>query len=476
MAGSDTEACARYFRSQKVYDRFFRMMRKKWESYGRTAGFISLREFSQEERVALERFLGRSLLKGGTRESARVSLKEFEAALGETRFGAIPLEQLLEAYYGEKIRTNKVIVEQERQEREDFLGQARQEFEDSGTGAAVSWIGRMQSEKNYGYQALMAEYSRGREGAAAVLRQAGNCLRILEEREDAGEMPIRLALLAAQTNGNPHSLDRGRTAGLLLTHALCSWKNQAYPHSAQEQAELYFSCGIQVDEISSTVAAFGIHLETDAGRHPAYEGFIALKEPCLITLSNLNKVRRAYGMWGGEYGSDGAYGGREEDGNGAVSTNAAKPRGKAVYIVENEMVFSHLLDLVKSPATLLCTSGQLRTAAFILLDLLAAEGAEFYYAGDLDPEGMLIADRLWRRYPGQMHIWHMDEEDYLCSISEEPVDGRRLMMLAKLEHPGLRRTAEALRGKKLAGYQEKLVEGLLRDIETVPPVLREGTT
>lgn len=424
--------CVAYFKKQKAFDRCFLLMRKKWEIYGRTAGQVSITDASPEEQEALEGLLGRPL----QRENLRFTLSQFQKALGETRFGPIPLKALLTEYFGEIMETNRDKKQKLRQEKIWFLERMEQELP-----GADQWIFTMREHKIYGYQLLMAEYNRNPAQAEGLLRQLRDCLVLLEERQEKNEPPIYLALLAAQTSGNPHALDRGRTAGQLLIHALCHRSVSGYPDSAQKLGELYLENGVQMDAISSMVTAYGIHLETAAGLHPACEGYIEMEEPYVITLANLEKVRGARGRW------------------------TEKTEGKPVYIVENEMVFSHLLSgLAGSAFSLLCTSGQPRTAAFVLLDYLAESGAQFFYAGDLDPEGMMIADRLWRRYPERLSVWHMGEEDYRKSMSEERISITRMTMLDKLVHPGLLATAKLVRQEALAGYQEKLAKELQGDI------------
>lgn len=51
---------------------------------------------------------------------------------------------------------------------------------------------------------------------------------------------------------------------------------------------------------------------------------------------------------------------------------------------------------------ILCGNGQLSTTVVKLLDALLSnrEGAALYYAGDLDPAGLGIAQSLRLRYPG----------------------------------------------------------------------------
>lgn len=85
--------------------------------------------------------------------------------------------------------------------------------------------------------------------------------------------------------------------------------------------------------------------------------------------------------------------------------------------------------------SLLCTSGLPRTAALVLLDQLVKSGSQLYYAGDLDPEGMMIADRLCGRYQERLCIWQMGQDYYSKSMSGERLDGLRITMLERLVHP-----------------------------------------
>ena len=108
--------------------------------------------------------------------------------------------------------------------------------------------------------------------------------------------------------------------------------------------------------------------------------------------------------------------------------------------------------------------GQPRKAAWQLLDLLTAENPAIFYAGDLDPEGMDIADRIWKRYPNAVHLWRMGPEDYEKSRSEEEISDRRLSMLSRLQNPQLVETAVLIQKEKKAGYQEALLDEMLADI------------
>lgn len=419
------KACAAYFKEKPEYRRIFSAMRKKWESLGRTAGKVTLSHATREEKSALERFLGVPV----PEDRVTFSLLEFEHALQETRFSGVTLRELLEEYYGEVLVGSRERGQQKKCREQEFwrlleseLIQKSPEYEE-----CVSWIGEMQEQKSGGYLSLMKEYRKSEEDARRLVLQIAECLHLCKRGEEADGTfrgpGIRLAVLAARVTGNPHALDRQNVTGIMLSYALCSRSGCPFPLNARLWKELYETNGILVDTLSSTVIAYGVHIETKNGLHPAYEGYLQEKEPCVISLANLEQAQSAYG------------------------------ESSAIYIVENEMVFSELLACVSSrPVTLLCTSGQPRTAAYRLLELLAGDGVRFYYAGDLDPEGLNIADRIWRSFPEQVHIWRMSSADYEKALSEEALSERRLEILNNLTHPELKETARQILQYKRAGY------------------------
>ena len=103
-------------------------------------------------------------------------------------------------------------------------------------------------------------------------------------------------------------------------------------------------------------------------------------------------------------------------------------------------------------------NGQPRLAALIALDLLAAAGIGVCYAGDLDPEGLLIGQKLADYYPGAFCFVGMRAEDYRQSMSQESISNRRLKMLERITHPQLAEAAELMRQYRRAGYQELLIQ------------------
>ena len=92
-------------------------------------------------------------------------------------------------------------------------------------------------------------------------------------------------------------------------------------------------------------------------------------------------------------------------------------------MVENPSVFALL---ARGKRTVVCGNGQPRLALLQLLELMGQAKIHVFYAGDLDPEGLLIAQNLKKRYTGIFSFWHMGLEDYWASYhgSRTPSCGR----------------------------------------------------
>lgn len=196
--------------------------------------------------------------------------------------------------------------------------------------------------------------------------------------------------------------------------------------------ELLLQCvGIVPDNISSLVHAFGIRLKKQEIWHPAYEAFCRCGEPYVLTMENLKGITEV------------------------------QPVGTCVYIVENEMVFSYLMEQVQGKnVSLLCTLGQPRYAALKLISLIVQSGILIYYSGDLDPDGIGIADRLWQRFGNRIQFFGMSPEDYRNSLSKEVFGENGRKKLEHIWHPLLRETAELVRKTGKAGYQENILKEL----------------
>lgn len=441
MSSKETIAeCAAYFKGQSVWHRYFVQMRKKWEAYGRAGGRIVLPDATEDEREALVRVLGRKAKVPSEGEISEVffSLREFEEALQHTRFAPISLKELLEAYFGEELHTRQEKKRLKEQGEEDFfenlIENLTQKTEDRAEyQKGILWLRAMREERRYGYSVLMEARRVSPDGAVLLVWNVEEALADICAEGEIAEIP--LAVLAAKVTGNPHYFDRNSVGGKLFVSALCSLTACEYPVAAYDWRELLLQYHILPDEMSNTVITFGVHLEVEDGLHPAFEGYCVMREPGILVMPALKKAKRAYG------------------------------EGKAIFIVENEMVFSYLTEqFADKKVTMLCTSGQPCTVAIRLMELLCKESMPIYYSGDMDPEGIRIADRLWERFDGKIQPWRMDAADYRKGISEEKINDRRLRILDMVKCPDLQKTVNCVRERRRAAYQENLLQELKQDL------------
>lgn len=368
----NNKECANYFKSQRAYHRCFEEFRKKWKSYGKAAGRITLKQTSEEERRAVGGIIGKVFYE----ETIRFSFLEFEQGLQKTRFAPVDMKAVLEEYFGEPLITTQGRQREEQERRKKFLDRSCGYFEENAgrEAAALAWLRKMISEKKYGYQLLMREYAKDEKQAELLVRNVGNAVMKLKELTDK-EDEYPLAVLAAEITDNPHYFDRSTTAGLLFVHAICCCENMELPEDAHQWRKLLTQVSIVPDNISSMVHGYGLRLLTKQGWHGAYDTFCERKEPYVITMENMK---------------------------GIIGVQAV---GEKAYIVENEMVFSYLIhNLKNSDYTLLCTSGQPRSVAQVLITYILASGSKIYYNGDIDPDGLCIADRLWKKFGDRIHI------------------------------------------------------------------------
>ncbi len=420
------QECAAYFQSRPAYLRAFRLLREKWKRYGRTAGWVKISKASSAEKEALGGFLNRDF----SGDTVSFTVEQFEKALRETRFHTVSLPELLEAYFQEPLVSTKKMREKKEAEKEEFLLRLWKMADGFGAEAG-SWIRQLIDEKKYGYQMVMLEYGKSPQAAKETIETVYRALRQLRV-----EPSIRMAVLGARVTRNPHAFDRNTAAGKLLIHALCHSQKTTFPRHGEELLMLYYHAGIRPDDISSFTSIYGIRLFTAQAEHPAYREFVQKGEPCVVTLFNLGEIKRAEAV------------------------------GHRVYVLENQMVFSHICEQLteRRDISFICTSGQVKTASWLLLDLLTQAGYEIYYSGDFDPEGLMIAERVLRRYPRNARLWHMGPEDYITALSEEAISDRRLQGLAQIQLPCLQEVKEAIRQNGHAGYQEQLLPVLCQEM------------
>ena len=254
------------------------------------------------------------------------------------------------------------------------------------------------------------------------------------------ETPIKIAFLGEKITKDPHYFDKG-IKGNLLVKLLKIFNNIEVDENLSETEkaqEVFYQSKIEVNTISNYVTAFGIRLFTKAGEIKAYSEFIKDKLLYNIPLEHLKNVVK-------------------------VETQCS-----SVFIVENEMVFVRLYEHFRErkDISLICTSGQLRLASLVLIDLLSKENCQIYYSGDIDPEGIGILNRAIQKSGNKIIPWRVNLDTYLnYEKNKEFITDSSLKKLDSIQDIRFKALIESVKNIKKACYQETFIELLIKDIE-----------
>ena len=472
------EACLAYFRSMPVFERLLSQFCEKYRSYGCFCGSARLNIRSEDEREALEGFFARSY---HNQKTATISAQAFRRALEHTRFVELSPEEILEAFAGaplsgkreEESRRKACIArcwkaaigqqeayadcEASRQLLHELRAVAEKE-EPAISSEDVPSIGAIDNTAHTctSEEAVTALYRQLMSGRQELVENKLLCaltedlhilVRALEilNRLCVEKRYQYLPVFAAVLFGDPHRLDPGTRDAHLLQLLLQGLEIQrgveademnSIP-SLRRQAR-YLSAGILLDDVSNYAMLCGVEaIGRDGLVHAGMAGFAADGAPVNVPLSVITGWAQL------------------------------RCRDNTLWIVENPVVYAVLCERFGRTRSLMCMNGQPRLSAWLILRLLRAAGTRVYYAGDFDPEGLCIAEKVQQSLlPGQCVFWHMSEADYCSAQSQKPIEARRMQMLDHLQDSLLKTTAVLIRKQGVAGYQENILQMYLSEENT----------
>jgi uncharacterized protein (TIGR02679 family) len=422
--------CVEYFRSRPVFGKILRGFREKYASYGSFSGTVTVRNLTEEELEDLEGFFQKNY---HGQKSISISAARFEKALRESRFENLEPKIILELYFQEEMTGKKEQIREEEQRRQEMVCGLHAEC--AGTWAEA-WITELGDRKNGFWTYLQKRYREAEKCTEEILRQLRLGIHILNELPYRQGRLEYLAVFAAMETGNPHAFDDGTKEGQYL-RMLVEWDvahrgrnvagSEIFP--ALRRQRLYLEAGILLDDISNSVMVSGVKAWKKNGElHVGMSGFQETGDPVQIPLSVIAAWARV------------------------------ECPDREIYIVENPSVFAMLSRRWRGRKACMCMNGQPRLSSVLLLDLLAEADVKMYYAGDFDPEGLLIAQKVKQYYKGKAACWHMSVPEYERSRSQEILSEKRLKALERIQDEELTELAAALRKNGVAGYQENIWE------------------
>lgn len=415
--------CLTYFHQSPVWKKVLKGFRDKYSSYGRFGGKVVLKNLKVQDIEELEGFFGKSF---HGQKSVTVSAEKFRQALKASCYKDIPPECLLENFFGEPLLGKQEQKLLRIREKEKIWQKFLEDYEGTVIKSAAELLRNIVKDSD---SQELAEWDR-------ALRLGAEMYNHLPYRQSD---KLYLAVFAAMLTGNPHAFDNGTAAGNFLYQIIqmdLEIREIKIESSeiflAYKRQKSYLMAGIMLDDISNYAMLYQVQaVKKDGNLHKGMEGFASEQHIVQVPLAVIAEWESLH-----------------------------CPQDE-IYIVENPSVFAVLCGKEKTRnarRAYMCMNGQPRLAGLMVLDLFEKSGIRVYYAGDLDPEGILIAQKLSQYYKGEFHYWHMETVDYEKCRSAEVISPKRMKILERITEERLKPVVEKIEEYGIAGYQEMLVE------------------
>lgn len=415
--------------SNKIYKKIFLEVYSKYKKYGKITGSFTLNAATTEERQILFNFDSKALTEGKAKIKCSTVRDLFNRKLKEYSF-----EELLVKVVGKELKTNKEVKDEEKEQEEKFYDDILKASDD---GVGKQWFIEILDKKKYGYNIIVRKYKSEIRNLKELKRKIILIINSLNKLPYLNNEYENIAVFSAVNTKDSHFFDSDKFTGRLFIKAISFILNKDDPKDINEINELYYEVGILKDEISNHTTIYGLNaFNMDSSEVKAVNSFNLWKEPLQISISNLLKI------------------------------DYFEAINNTVFIFENPAVFHKILKVNGDNISLICTSGQLNLSSYILLNKIR-NLKNIYYAGDFDPEGLMIAYKIKKRYKDKVKFLNYTRESYINTMSNNIIEEKSMSQLNKINCSELDEVINELRINKRAAYQELLIDEYLDLIKKV---------
>ena len=415
--------------SNEIYKKIFLEVYSKYKKYGKITGSFTLKAATTEERQILFNFDSKVLTEGKAKIKCSTVRDLFNRKLKEYSF-----EELLVKVVGKELKTNKEVKDEEKEQEEKFYNDILKASDD---GVGKQWFIEILDKKKYGYNIIVRKYKSEIRNLKELKRKIILIINSLNKLPYLNNEYENIAVFSAVNTKDSHFFDNDKFTGRLFIKAISFILNKDEPKDINEINELYYEVGILKDEISNHTTIYGLNaFNRDNSEVKAVNSFNLWKEPLQISISNLLKI------------------------------DYLEAINNTVFIFENPAVFHKILKMSDDNISLICTSGQLNLSSYIVLNKIR-NLKNIYYAGDFDPEGLMIAYKIKKRYKDKVKFLNYTRESYINTMSNNIIEEKSMSQLNKINCSELDEVINELRINKRAAYQELLIDKYLDSIKKV---------
>lgn len=422
---SNQQLCT-YLKEHDFKD-FMELWKKQYEKYGTCSGSIHV-PLSDSNQSCLEGLLGKDYHK---QSHAVIRRAQLNKALQQTRFSDADFDEVLLLYFDKKVITKKS-VELLKQEKYDAFLDLLMDF--CSDKYSRQWFKGILDHQKHLVSRILLEYKKSPSNCKKQMHFVLNAIDELPVWRNEKE---NLSIFSSRITKNPHTFDHHGLCRTLFLNAIIYF----FPAvETEREIEVLYKAGLYKEAMSNYCGITRLNaIHKDGKVHAGWKGFYERYEVWNVNMDNLLHI-----------------------------TSLDTEDIRIVCMLENPSVFHQLASLIQkeriSSIALVCTYGQLNYASYLLMDLISQSSFNMYYAGDMDPEGLMIAQRLKDRYPS-LHLWHYSIDDYLKSQSQNKCSQRRLKILENLKDSKLIKIRECIVNMEgMAGYQENIIHEYEKDI------------
>lgn len=252
---------------------------------------------------------------------------------------------------------------------------------------------------------------------------------------------VRLPLFAYQITGNPHAFDENGNGGhlfLQMLSALSQPKEQTFDRleKIEQRHGLLAEFNLLKDDIMNYAAIRGLRaFDSQNQENPMWQQACRAKVSWNVPLKEILRM-------------------------GTICSY----QNDKVLVVENSGVYSILLELLPD-VSIVCSSGQFTFAIWQLLRKLVRTDTQLYYCGDLDPEGLAMAQRLKSAFGDQIQWICMNLNHFNLAKTTTKLSENRFKQLRMITDPALSKIAEAIQVEEKVAYQEGFLSHLIDEVE-----------
>lgn len=402
--------------ANELWKRYYRN-----ENFGRTVGLKRLQEADTEP---LQRLIGIYSVEWENMKS--LSLKKFESALKESKF-SWELVDFVEAVKGPLVLEADVIEKRQRnfQKFKDGLDEIDEVFTSKlSFNQLKNWFIKNESLETF--------------------RQVSKALNNLPN--DFMRMPV----FSYQQTGDAHTFDANRPAGELLLQMLSTLSQIREEDIIYAQTELNHQLLAEFyllrDDIKNDVALRGLVAHNNGKANQMWE------VACIEGISWNVPLKEILQM------------------------DSLHPyHGNKVLVIENSGIYSILVDYLPN-LPIICSSGQFTYAVWQVLRKLVHFDYEIHYVGDMDIEGLGMAQQIIDIFPEHTKTIGMNWYNFSQYSKVEELNSSRLKKLRAIKEPNLRMIADEIIKTQHVAYQEGYIKELIEEIYSTFEIKMNGSS